>query len=123
MTRRLALLIAFCLLPLALACGGDDDAESAAESAANSASDMMDQAKNAADSAMDQATDAANRAGDAVAGAAASVAGDAVASCRALAEQGAWGEALEVCQKAHELMPNDLSLEHAYQQAQAAAAH
>ena len=38
-----------------------------------------------------------------------------------LAEQGAWDQALEVCKKAHELMPDDMELEHAYQQAQAAA--
>ena len=52
---------------------------------------------------------------------AAEVAEDAVAACQRLAQENAWDQALEVCRKAHEMMPDDLALEHAYQQAQAAA--
>lgn len=124
MTRRLLVLITLCLLPLALACSGDE-AENAADSAAAQASDAMDQATNAASDAMDQAGAAAagvaDQAGAAVNDAAAGLAGNAVAACRQFAEQQAWGQALEVCRKAHEMMPDDLALEHAYQQAQAAA--
>lgn len=47
--------------------------------------------------------------------------GNPVKACRLLAEQGAWSHALDVCEKAHEALPEDLSLEHAYQQAKAAS--
>jgi hypothetical protein len=47
--------------------------------------------------------------------------GDAAAKCSELAAQGAWSEALEVCKKAHEADPDNMAIEHALQQAQAAA--
>ena len=37
------------------------------------------------------------------------------------AETGAWDQALDACSKAHEMLPDDLGLEHAYQQAKAAS--
>jgi hypothetical protein len=46
---------------------------------------------------------------------------DPVARCSELAAQGAWSEALEVCTKAHEAEPDNMAIEHALQQAQAAA--
>ena len=45
---------------------------------------------------------------------------DPVARCRELAAKGAWADALEPCAKAHEMKPDDMALEHALQQAQAA---
>ena len=108
---RMTILLMTCLLAFGLGCSRDE-AEDAVESAQDSAHDMMDHASDTADSMADQAKTAA-----------AGVAGDAVAACRRLAESGSWEQALEVCQKAHEMMPDDLALEHAYQQAQAAAAN
>ncbi len=116
-------------LAFVVACGGDDvndaadAAGDAAASARDSAHDMMNHAQDAADSMADSARDAAANARDAAASAAGGMAGDAVAACRRFAEAEAWGSALEVCKKAHEMMPDDLALEHAYQQAAAAAAH
>ena len=46
---------------------------------------------------------------------------DPVERCQNLAAEGKWAEALEPCTKAHELRPNDMAIEHAMQQAQAAA--
>jgi hypothetical protein len=111
----MTILLMTCLLAFSLGCSRDE-AEDAVESAQDSAHDMMDHASDTAGSMADQMADQATTA-------AAGVAGDAVAACRRLAESGAWEEALEVCQKAHEMMPDDLALEHAYQQAQAAAAN
>jgi len=47
--------------------------------------------------------------------------GDVVTACRLLAERGDWQHALELCRAAHEARPDDLSLEHAFQQSRAAA--
>jgi hypothetical protein len=126
----------FCILLFALALPvacGRDEAKNMADEAAASAGQAMDAAKDAAgdaaDAVEDAASDAANAADemaqdakDAVAGTAATVDDEAVAACRSLAEAGNWGEALDVCTKAHELLPDDLGIEHALQQAKAAAA-
>jgi len=114
---RMTILLMTCLVAFGLGCSRDE-AEDAVGSAADSAHEMMD---HAGDHAGDQAADHAESMADQAKTTAAAVAGDAVAACRRLAESGAWEEALEVCQKAHEMMPDDLALEHAYQQAQAAA--
>ncbi len=132
--KKMIILLAAGLLVFSVACSGDD-AKDAADSAAdaadnaadnaagNAASDMMNKAGSAADDAAKAATDSAHgmaaSATDAVAGRAGSV----VTSCRAMAESGDFGAALEVCKQAHEMMPDDPALEHAYQQAQAAAGH
>jgi hypothetical protein len=44
-----------------------------------------------------------------------------VAKCSELAARRAWSEALEVCTKAHEAEPDNMAIEHALQQAKAAA--
>ena len=75
----------------------------------------------AASNMADQATGAANDAANAMAETAKDAAAGAVEACRSLAERGAWDEALDVCRRAHEMLPDDMALEHAYQQAQSAA--
>jgi hypothetical protein len=81
----------------------------------------VDRAGEAADDAAASAKDAANDAAASTKDVAAGAAGSAVATCRSLAESGSWDNALAVCKKAHEMMPDDLALEHAYQQALAAS--
>lgn len=121
-----------CALALAVACGGDE-AKDTAEGATSAAKEMMERAGSAAADAAEKAraaaadeaqkvADAASATAGSMAEAATGAGGDvAAAACRSLAENGAWGEALEVCKKAHEMAPDDLALEHAYQQAKAAA--
>ena len=80
--------------------------------------------------AQETADDAAAAAGEAVgavsataqdaADAVADLADDPIAKCSDLAAKGAWSEALEVCTKAHEAEPDNMAIEHALQQAQAA---
>jgi hypothetical protein len=114
------ILLTTCALAFAFGCSSDeakDAASDAATKAQDSASEMMGQADSMADSAKKAVDEAHGTASD-VAGA---MGGDAVAACRSFAESGAWGQALEGCRKAHEMMPDDLALEHAYQQAKAAA--
>jgi len=112
----------------AVGCSGED-AEKAADAAGDAAGNLADSAGQLGAEARDAAHDMtakagqmADQAGAAAKDAAGSLAGSAVGACRAFAEKGEWGSALEVCKKAHEMMPDDLALEHAYQQAQAAAA-
>jgi hypothetical protein len=84
-----------------------------------------DAASAAADAAAEVAADAKQATGDVAAAAGAAAADlidDPVAKCRELADQGAWSEALEVCTKAHQAEPDDMAIEHALQQAKAAAA-
>lgn len=107
--RTMIIWIAACGLACALGCSRDE--------AEKSAEDMANQVTEAGQDAQQAAQDLADRAG----GAAEAVAEDAVAACQRLAAANAWDQALEVCKKAHEMMPDDLALEHAYQQAQAAA--
>ena len=110
---RTGTIIAIAVCALALAVGGcsRDEAKKAAEDAAG-------QVKEAGQAAEKMAGDVADKTG----AVAANMAEDAVAACQRLAKQNAWDEALEVCEKAHEMLPDDLALEHAYQQAKAAAA-
>ena len=114
---------------LAVACGGDDgnDAADAAKDAGNSAGSAATDMMNKADAAANDAASAAESAADALAGAAGSAAAqvgsDAATICRKLAATNSWSQALEACQKAHEMLPDDLEIEHAYQQAKAAAAN
>lgn len=125
--KRMTILMAACMLAFGVACSRDDAkeagnaAENAAEQAGTAASDMMNKASAAMGEAAEAAHDSAHDMADSAKEAAAGMAGSAVATCRSLAESGSWGQALEVCKKAHEMMPDDLALEHAYQQAQAAA--
>ena len=127
----------------AMACGGDDqqDAVKAAQEAAAEASaaaqEAAGEAAAAAREAAAEATDAAKEAaqaagdaaGDAAAGAAAaageaadSVTGAAaVTLCKELAGKSDWISALDVCKAAHEHAPDDMAVEHALQQAEAAA--
>ncbi len=120
MNRSIAFLAA---LGLAFALGcGSDEAQQAAEQATAAAQEMAEDAAAAAQEAADATQEAAQAAADSATEAAGDMMADGVAAtCRTLAEQGAWGDALDVCRKAHEANPDDMALEHAYQQAQAAA--
>jgi hypothetical protein len=133
MTTLCILLIA---LALPLACSrAQETAEDAASVAAEAADVVATSAQDAADAAADAAAEAREAASDAAAEAkeaasdAAAAAGEAatglmddpVVRCSELAAQGAWSEALEVCTKAHEAEPDNMAIEHALQQAQAAA--
>jgi hypothetical protein len=82
-------------------------------------------ADDAASAVADVAADAQQATADvaAAAGAAASdLIDDPVAKCNELAAEGAWSEALDACTKAHQAEPDNMAIEHALQQAQAAAA-
>ncbi|MDJ0787522.1 MAG: hypothetical protein QNK05_11990 [Myxococcota bacterium] len=140
-TLTLALLLAALLF--AFACGGQDDpmaeakeaaeeaaaaaneaaskaaeaAGAAAEAAGQAASEAIDEAEAAAAAAGEAASEAAGEAAAAVEGALS----DPVAKCLKLASEQAWAEALEACTKAHEEKPDDMAIEHALQQAKAAA--
>ena len=103
-------------MAFAVGCGGDDE-DAASDAAANlqdGASDMMNKGSAEAGGMADHVQGMAH---DAAGAAAAS----AVDACRKFAESGAWEQALDACSKAHEMLPDDLGLEHAFQQAQAAA--
>ncbi|MGI9430971.1 MAG: hypothetical protein ACR2PQ_02085 [Myxococcota bacterium] len=128
-----------CFAGLLAACGSDDAkdavdaAKEAASEAAAAAGDAAADAADAAGEAADAAVDAAGDAADAAAGAAedaAAAAGDAaeevtgaaaVTLCKELAAKASWIDALGVCERAHEAAPDDMAVEHALQQAQAAA--
>jgi hypothetical protein len=105
-------------LALPLACSqAQETAEDAASTAADVAAGARDAAADTAAAAKETASEAAAAAG----AAAAELVEDPIAKCSELAAQGAWGEALEVCTKAHEADPDNLAIEHALQQAKAAA--
>jgi hypothetical protein len=109
------LTIGFALL-LGAGCSRDEAKETAAkakESAAETTAAAGAAASEAAAKVVQKADDAAAKM-EAMA--------DPVARCRELAAKGAWADALEPCAKAHEIKPDDMALEHALQQAQAAAA-
>ena len=111
MTTLWVLLIA---LALPLACSR---AQETADEAASAAGEAADAVAATAQDAADATADVAASAG----AAAAELIDDPVAKCRELADQGAWSEALDVCTKAHAAEPDDMAIEHALQQAQAAA--
>jgi hypothetical protein len=94
-----------------------DAAAEAREAASQGAVAAKEAAARAAAAAKDTASDAAAAAG----AAAADLVDDPVAKCSQLAAEGAWSEALEVCTKAHQAEPDNMAIEHALQQAQAAA--
>lgn len=90
-----------------------DTAGEAAESAAESAEAVADKAAEAADEAMAEVTE---RVEDV------DLASDPVARCTELAASESWAEALQPCTDAHAAQPDNMAIEHALQQAQAAAA-
>ena len=127
--RTTTLWIVLILLALPLACSqAEDKAEEAAaaaseavDAAATSAQEAADAAAEKAAQAAAEAKQAASSAAAATGAAAAELTGDPVAKCSELAAQGSWSEALDVCKKAHEADPDNMAIEHALQQAQAAA--
>jgi hypothetical protein len=128
MTTLWILLIA---LALPLACSrAQETAEDAASAAAEAADEVAISAQEAADAAADAAAQAQEAASEAAAeaqeaavdaAAAAGIMDDPVAKCSALAAKGAWSEALDACTTAHEAEPDNMAIEHALQQAKAAA--
>lgn len=118
-TTTLGILMIGVALSLGTGCSRDDveDATAKAKEAAadvkGAAADMRDDAADAAGTVREKTDDAAAKMESMI---------DPVARCRELAAQGAWADALEPCAKAHEMKPDDMALEHALQQAKAAAA-
>lgn len=136
--NRWILLIAACALAGAIACSREEAKDAAgaageaADAAKTSATKMAGEAATAAKASPEKMAGEATGAVEmpekdaapavaAAGGAATAAMGDAVAACRALAQKGAFKEALAVCEKAHEMLPDDMAIEHAYQQAKAAA--
>ena len=124
-----------CFVGLVVACGSDDgqDAMDAAKDAAaateEAAGEAVDAAKEAASDAAEAASETADAAVDAAEGAA-EAAGEAasevtgaaaVTLCKELAAKASWIDAVDVCKRAHEAAPDDMAVEHALQQAEAAA--
>ena len=115
MTTLCILLIA---LGLPLACSqAQETAEDAAAGAGEAADAVAATAQDAADAAAETASEAKQAASDAAAG----LIDDPIAKCSELAAKEAWGEALDVCTKAHQADPDNMAVEHALQQAKAAA--
>jgi len=128
-----------CFAGLLAACGGDDrqEAVDAAKEAAAAAQEAASEAAAAAGAAAAEAVDAAEEATEAAVDAAGEAAEDAAAAagdaaeevtgaaavtlCKELAADASWIDALGVCERAHEAAPDDMAVEHALQQAQAAA--
>jgi hypothetical protein len=115
-TTTLGILMLGLAISLGSGCSRDEVEDAAAKA--------KDTAAEAAASANAAAADAVAMADKKVDEAAAMVdtAIDPVARCQELAAKGAWADALEPCAKAHEMKPDDMGLEHALQQAKAAAA-
>lgn len=111
--KRTMILLSTFALAFGIACSSDEAEDAASEAAAT--------AKESAGNMMNKMDHAAHEAAESAKAGAGAMAGNAVAACRTMAERGAWDGALEVCKKAHEMMPEDLALEHAYQQALAAS--
>jgi len=120
---RIVALVAAVGLALALGCSRDDareateavkqKTEEAAAAAARAARETADEAGAAADRIAEET----QRTGEDLMGYT-----DPVARCRELAAQEAWDQALEPCTAAHAAEPDDMAIEHALQQAKAAAA-
>ena len=116
--RMMTLCILLIALGLPLACGqAQETAEDAAAAAGEAAEAVADTAQDAAAAAAETASEAKQAASDA----AASLTDDPIARCSELAAKGAWSEALDVCTKAHQADPDNMAVEHALQQAKAAA--
>lgn len=94
-------------------------ASNAAESARETTEDAADAASDAASNIQQKAEKGAGSMMDAAAGA---LGGGPADACKKLAAQQNWDKALDVCREALKLFPNDMELEHAVQQAEAAAA-
>ena len=122
--RLTTLWILLIALALPLACSrAQETADDAAAAAGEAAEAVSAAAEDAADAAADAASEAKQATSDAAAAAGAAAADlmdDPSAKCSDLAAKGAWSEALEVCTKAHEAEPDNMAIEHALQQAQAA---
>lgn len=118
--KQMIISMAVLMLAVGVACSRDD-VQDAADKASNTVAEAVDDTETAADEAAKAAKVKADEATAAAKDAAAGAAGSAIATCRSLAESSAWDQALAACKKAHEMMPDDLALEHAYQQALAAS--
>lgn len=104
------------------AAGAAESAQDAAASAADSASGALESAGGAMSDAADGMQQEASEGAGGLMGAAAGALGGSPADvCRKLAAQQNWEKALSVCREALKLFPNDMELEHAVQQAEAAA--
>ena len=123
--RLTTLWILLIALALPLACSrAQETADDAAAAAGEAVEAVSATAQDAADAAADTAAKAKEKASAAAAtagAAAADLGDDPIAKCSDLAAKGAWSEALEVCTKAHQAEPDNMAIEHALQQAQAAA--
>ena len=116
--RMSTLCILLIALVLPLACSrAQETAEDAAAVAGEAADAVAATAQDAADAAAETASDAKQAASDVATG----LTDDPIAKCSELAAKGAWSEALDVCTKAHQADPDNMAVEHALQQAQAAA--
>ena len=126
--RRMTTSFGIAALGLALALGAGtacsrQDRQEVKKETGEAAAQVGAAAEKAAGKVGEMAEGAADKAGE-MAGKAADKMGmgdDPVERCQNLAAEGKWAEALEPCTKAHELRPNDMAIEHAMQQAQAAA--
>jgi hypothetical protein len=118
--KQMIILMAMCLLVFGVSCSREE-VKDAADKAGTAMKDTVDEGKAAADEAAKAAKEAAHDVTASAKEATAGAAGGAVATCRSLAKSGDWDNALAACKKAHEMMPDDLALEHAYQQALAAS--
>ena len=96
-----------------------DAASNAAESARDTAAGAADAASDAANNIQQEAEEGTGSLMDAAAGA---LGGSPADVCKKLAAQQNWEKALDICREALKLFPNDMELEHAVQQAEAAAA-
>ena len=105
-------------LGLALSMGAGCSRDEAKETAAKAKETAAEATEAASAAAGEAAAKAEQKVGDAAAKM--ETMADPVARCRELAAKGAWADALEPCTKAHEMKPDDMALEHALQQAQAA---
>lgn len=110
-------------LSVSLGCSRDE-ASDAMSAAGDKAEQAMKGAAAAGEMAAEAAEDAGETAEEAVEGAAAAVSAgpDMAARCTAAAAAKDWQAALAPCTAAHEQNPDDMAIEHALQQAQAAAA-
>jgi hypothetical protein len=90
-------------------------AQEAAGEAAAAAGELAEEAAVAAGEAVDAAAEAAEDAAAALTGPA------AISRCKELAAKEAWADALGACTQARAAAPDDMAIEHALQQAQAAA--
>lgn len=102
MTKSIRAVVLVSAVGLAMALGcSRDDAREAADEAGAAAGQMATEARRTGEDMMGYA--------------------DPVARCKELAAKGAWDQALEPCTAAHEAEPDDMAIEHALQQAKAAA--